>query len=567
MKHTVKAASVQEETKACLGSLGTAYQTYMFKSAIATENYLTDISKAMTKSMMSSQLRVDPDSREPDQVPRLAVQSIRFTKEINRTVKRGYILREHQGELVDLVGPRRAVIVRKFEMTEDCEQTRVDFTEELELRRNMLHESIARLIGFSVASDRTRMIVVETGTIVAYAYLQSLPIDVRLYECIRIMNECSAGYMFLYDHKVSWKSRLNNVVLDARDKQLRIGALGEFDSYWNDSNQRMESVTTQLVAGRDGIWSGIWSFQQCVQQCASQLHLLNKWKSEKTPSARRALLGVIWWRSVGERFGSETVEKEAIAIGDIGWFDGPDNTVWRRASVATEIPLSSFPSYHIIAQRLRADDCDFITGVQIGRFIRWSFDYLPGETVTIQTQLRRCTTPDFEAFFLRSASKIARQAGVDPRSLRLVSSLGVQTTASVTLATTVTTYDFPRTIYYFATVPQSDSPPPDPPGFWSFSSEPAAPDDKDDAPSGIANQHFTQESYGIRFSINEMVLSLLEDIDLETGVPVPDLAPGPARPDSLRSQALERYSRLTSHLSYVSKKRRWRKSTLNVTSP
>ncbi|KZT38880.1 hypothetical protein SISSUDRAFT_705663 [Sistotremastrum suecicum HHB10207 ss-3] len=135
-------------------------------------------------------------------------------------------------------------------MTEDCEQTRVDFTEELELRRNMLHESIARLIGFSVASDRTRMIVVETGTIVAYAYLQSLPTDVRLYECIRIMNECSAGYMFLYDHKVSWKSCLNNVVLDARDKQLRIGALGEFDSYWNDSNQRMESVTTQLVAGR-----------------------------------------------------------------------------------------------------------------------------------------------------------------------------------------------------------------------------------------------------------------------------------------------------------------------------
>lgn len=159
----------------------------------------------------------------------------------------------------------------------------------------------------------------------------------------------------------------------------------------------------------------------------------------------------------------------------------------------------------------------------------------------------------------------------------------MQTTASVTLATTVTPYDFPRTIYYFATVPQLDPPLPDPPGFWSFSSDPSAPDDKDDAPSGIANQHFTQlvlysiltpfidlasrESYGIRFSINEMVLSLLEDIDLDTGVPVPDLAPGPARPDSLRSQALEKYSRLTSHLSYVSKKRRWRKSTLNVTSP
>lgn len=65
---------------------------------------------------------------------------------------------------------------------------------------------------------------------------------------------------FPLPNMLTW-TQLNNVVLDARDKQLRIGALGEFDSYWNDSNQRMESVTTQVRDPTASSWLALIDLQ------------------------------------------------------------------------------------------------------------------------------------------------------------------------------------------------------------------------------------------------------------------------------------------------------------------
>lgn len=133
----------------------------------------------------------------------------------------------------------------------------------------------------------------SAGKIVAYEYLQGITTDARLRECIRVVSvsyscfcailtimidervfgedlsefgglfvdEVQRGYMFLYDHKQSWKRHVSfrlcwcpecsRTLLagryrsDARDK-LRMGALGTFDNDWKDSNERMESVSSQV---------------------------------------------------------------------------------------------------------------------------------------------------------------------------------------------------------------------------------------------------------------------------------------------------------------------------------
>lgn len=117
----------------------------------------------------------------------------------------------------------------------------------------------------------------------------------------------------------------------------------------------------------------MWSFEENVRQCVLQMETLEKWSVEKTQSTARALLDALWWWSVGHSAERINKARQPLLI----------------------------PSFMLL------------------NLCRWSFDCLPGEDVVIRTRVRRCIMTDYEEFFLRSASLIARRLRVDIRSLRI----------------------------------------------------------------------------------------------------------------------------------------------------
>ncbi|KZT32482.1 hypothetical protein SISSUDRAFT_536128 [Sistotremastrum suecicum HHB10207 ss-3] len=80
--------------------------------------------------------------------------------------------------MVDFTGKRRAVILRRFEMNpevEDEDRGLEEFKRELKLRGDLLNRHLARVLGVASSNTgRTKMIVVEAGTIPAYDHLQNL---------------------------------------------------------------------------------------------------------------------------------------------------------------------------------------------------------------------------------------------------------------------------------------------------------------------------------------------------------------------------------------------------------
>lgn len=69
------------------------------------------------------------------------MQQIEFGEEISQHEKKTHILRIEHGEVVDLMGTRRAVILRRFEAKsgmEDEDQGFKEFKREVELRGDLL---------------------------------------------------------------------------------------------------------------------------------------------------------------------------------------------------------------------------------------------------------------------------------------------------------------------------------------------------------------------------------------------------------------------------------------------
>ncbi|KZT32475.1 hypothetical protein SISSUDRAFT_1055051 [Sistotremastrum suecicum HHB10207 ss-3] len=174
-KRTMRASSVQEETKECLDRLNEAFRMYMFQFSLAADTKLTRILNRMEVMSLSADSTLPANQDEPDEIRRIPTEDITFLEEISCRPKRGYTIRFSKARMVDRAGHQRAVIVKKFQTMDAREDGARDaFDSEIELRRDLLHASFARMLGVSIASRRTKMIVIEAGTIIAYDYLQTL---------------------------------------------------------------------------------------------------------------------------------------------------------------------------------------------------------------------------------------------------------------------------------------------------------------------------------------------------------------------------------------------------------
>ncbi|KZT32249.1 hypothetical protein SISSUDRAFT_1055776 [Sistotremastrum suecicum HHB10207 ss-3] len=187
-----RATSVQEETKECLNKLNEAYQMYIFESSIAADNKLTTLANGMRSISLKLETEMCQNRRwdEPDEIRRISVDNMSFLNEISCIKKRGYTIRIGHARMVDPLGQQKAIIVRKFVTTDTCDdRARYAFDTEVELRRDLLDGVFARMLGISMASRRTKIIVIEAGTIVAYDHLQNLSGVEYFHEFLRIMCE------------------------------------------------------------------------------------------------------------------------------------------------------------------------------------------------------------------------------------------------------------------------------------------------------------------------------------------------------------------------------------------
>ncbi|KZT40271.1 hypothetical protein SISSUDRAFT_532010 [Sistotremastrum suecicum HHB10207 ss-3] len=194
MKRSFKHATVAEETQKCLKKLDDAYKNIMLRSSLTT---MSLVNRNLTANMISydtANLPTGPS--ESDELPRIPSRHIHFSgTEISRSSRAGYILGLYDGHLEVSGAQRRKVLIRKYEMMADGSQA--GFERELLVRRDMLHPNVTRLLGYSVVSQRTKMIIVEAGTTPATSYLSSLPPLDHFFESWRLMNELAPMNSFM----------------------------------------------------------------------------------------------------------------------------------------------------------------------------------------------------------------------------------------------------------------------------------------------------------------------------------------------------------------------------------
>ncbi|KZS87039.1 hypothetical protein SISNIDRAFT_491389 [Sistotremastrum niveocremeum HHB9708] len=478
-KRTLRASSVQEETKECLDRLNEAFRMYMFQFSLAADIKLTKILNRMEVMSLSAESTIPADPEEPDEIRRIRTEHITFLEEISCKKMRGYTVRFGKARMVDRAGHQKAVIVKKFQTMDACEDAARDaFDNEVEIRRDLLHASFARMLGVSIASRRTKIIVIEAGTIAAYDYLQNLPSLEYLLEHMRIMcefvvrdvqwtgysatNRWQAGYRFLGEHGGSWRGGYRDVLLSAKDKQLRMGGLGKMDGRWKDSGWRMDEAFYRLRDGNDRSEGASVSFEEIATQFERMRESATKWNEEETEENGRDLFGWLsWWCGSSEY---ERGTENSPSVGEIGWIDRNE---WHPIPLVHHFPIAPPLQYNFAASRWRDGEWDTIVGTRIGEYTRWSIDISPGEEIYLDTFVRFYRPQDMANFFIRSALSLAKDFGVDVCSLRLVSCAGFNGCASLTISD-----EQFSTIYYFAYSPQSDGSVPDPPGFWSSCPDP-----------------------------------------------------------------------------------------------
>ncbi|KZS87047.1 hypothetical protein SISNIDRAFT_491396 [Sistotremastrum niveocremeum HHB9708] len=516
MKGIFRATSVQEETKDCLDKLNEAYQMYIFEFTIATDNKLT----ALVNGVRSMSLRMEPQIcrnrswDEPDEVRRIPVDDISFLDEISCIKKRGYTMRVGHAEILNSLGQPKAVIVRKFVATDTSDDgARYAFETEVGLRRELLDGAFARMIAISVASQRTKIVVVEAAeaTIIAYDYLQTLSGLDYFLEHTRIMCEFVSGYRFLREHRGSWRCRYREVLLSAKDKRLCLGGLGRMDGRWQDSGWRMNEAFLRLKDGDDLSAGGNVSFEQTADLFERTRESLSRWNEEKTEESARDLFYWLWlWSRSSE---SERAMENSPTVGEIGWIDGNG---WNPIPLVHQFPLANPSEYSFSASRWRDGEWETIVGTQIGGYTRWSIDVSPGEEIYLRTLVSSYHTKDIADFFRRSALSLAKDSGFDVRSLRLVSRTGLDVYASLVVFNKQTS-----PVYYFAYPRNPDGSVPEPPGFWSRCPYPLCSDCRlhaDAAQVGFHVEPFVQYK-----RINNHAVALLQNLESHGFLPVPDI--------------------------------------------
>ncbi|KZS87054.1 hypothetical protein SISNIDRAFT_491403 [Sistotremastrum niveocremeum HHB9708] len=531
-----RTGSIQDQTKDCLEKLDDAYRIFMaslhtIRSSLAVDSRLTNIENGMRSLSLRPAPQTPRGLDEPDEVPSIPIHQIEFGEEISQHEKKTHILRVEHGEIVDSMGHRRAVILRRFEATsgiEDEGQGFDEFKSEVDLRGDLLNRHFARMLGVASSSTgRTKMIVIEAGwstgstkkpkltaaegTITAYDYLQSLSGVEYLLEHSRVMCGFVAGYKFLREHGGSWTGRYREILLSAQDKRLCMGGLGRLDGRWEDSGWRMNQAFFRLRDGDDTIGGGNASFEESAHEFERMRESATKWSEEKTrENARDLFYWLWWWWSGSSEF--ELGTENSPSIGEIGWIDGK---VWHPICLVHHFPLAQPPQYGVAASRWRDGEWETIVGTQIAEYTRWPIDVSPGETVYLRTFVRWDRTNDITTFFYGSALSLARDFGVDVHSLCLVSRAGFNVDTSLTISN-----EPPSTVYYFAYPPNSDGSVPEPPGFWSRCPDPLCSDchiQVDVAQVGVHVMLFVEYE-----RINVRILSLLQDFESHNFLPVPD---------------------------------------------
>ncbi|KZS86580.1 hypothetical protein SISNIDRAFT_471671 [Sistotremastrum niveocremeum HHB9708] len=463
-KQTLRASSVQEETKDCLDRLNEAFRMYMFQFSLAADTKLTKILNRMEVMILSADSTSPADPEEPDEIRRIPTDHITFIEEISCKNMKGYTVRFGKARMVDRAGHQKAVIVKKFQAMDACEDAARDaFDNEVEIRRDLLHASFARMLGVSIASRRTKIIVIEAGTIAAYDYLQNLPSLEYLLEHMRIWtgysatNRWQAGYRFLGEHGGSWRG-------GCEGQAVAYGRIGE--NGWPVGGFRVADVRSilealreeQLTDGNDGTGAGNASFEEHANRFQRMREAVRNWGEERTKENGRDLFYWLWWWSGPSE--KERGTENSRSVGDIEWEDGNG---WHPIPLVHHFPLADSPEYDINASQWRDGEWETIAGTQIGEFTRWSIDVVPAETVYLRMYVLSVRTYEIFDFFYGSALSLARDFGVDVRSLRLVSRAGFIAYASLAVFN-----ELSFTVYYFAYPPYSDGSMPDPPGFWSL---------------------------------------------------------------------------------------------------
>ncbi|KZS92016.1 hypothetical protein SISNIDRAFT_467253 [Sistotremastrum niveocremeum HHB9708] len=506
-KRTLRASSVQDETKYCLNGLNAAYQMYIVSvasNAEATDSKLTTIMRGMTALSLRLESRPSTSIGERSKID---MERLEFGEEITTVEKRTYVLRIEHGKLLDFnTGRRKAVILRRFEVKPEVgvgvqNSGLEEFKKEVELRGDLLNRHLARMLGVASSSTgRTKMIVIE------------------------------AGYRFLGQHKGSWRGAYREILLGAKDKRLCMGGLGRMDGQWEDSGWRMDEAFFRLRDGNGEAdivlsdsdmfsfnpdWSagGNASFEENAESFERMRESLSRWNGEKTEENAQNLWSWLWWWSGS----NENEERTGISpsVGEIGWRDGNG---WHPIPLVHRFSVAPPPKYDISASRWRDGERETIVGMQIAEYTRWSLDVSPGKKLYLSTYVRKYRTKDVADFAYGSALSLARDFGVDVGSLCQVSHSGSHILASLTISDE----QFP-TVYYFAYPPYSEGSVPDPPGFWSFSPDPRC-----------TNQHLQVNPANIRFRIfsksytqysriNDRVLHILQDLESLGFLPIPHI--------------------------------------------
>ncbi|KZS86584.1 hypothetical protein SISNIDRAFT_491820 [Sistotremastrum niveocremeum HHB9708] len=367
------------------------------------------------------------------------------------------------------------------------------------------------MLGVSIASRRTKMIVIEAGTLVAYDYLQNLPGLEHFLEYTQIMLEFVAGYRFLWEHRGSWRGGYRDVLLRAKDKQLCIGGLGRIDGQWEDSGWRMNEAFWRLSDGRDLSGGGNVSFEQNADLFERMRESVTEWNEENTEESARDLFDWLdWWSGSSKR---ERGTENSPTVGEIQWRDGNE---WHPIPLVHQFPLAQPQKYSITASRWREGEWETIVGARIEGFTRWSIDVSPGEEIYLLTFVRSYRTKDIADFFYGSALSLARDSGVDVRSVRIVSRAGFDVDASLTIF-----HESPSIVYYFTHPPYSEGSVPDTPGFWSSCPYPRCSDCRLQADA--AQVEFHLKPFVQYESIDNHFRSLLRDLESHGFLPIPDI--------------------------------------------
>ncbi|KZT40288.1 hypothetical protein SISSUDRAFT_1032102 [Sistotremastrum suecicum HHB10207 ss-3] len=406
-KGCLSTVSVSEKTQSCLMKIDEAYRNFMFRSALTTLRLLSYQSSTRSPTCDCDSVQSPFYQSDSEEIIRIACRHIHLTgQEISRSSHTGYILRLYNGHLESPGEKVRRVLIRKYEMLEDRSQG--EFEREVMLRREILHPNIARLIGYSVVTSRTKMIVLDAGVIPAFDYLRSLSQGDYFYEWLRLTSELANAYEFLHDHGASWRGGVTDLVLTKQDNHIRIGGSGYIDSDLDASSHRLYSASRTMNEGTNDYQFSYKGFKEILKWLRPGFSRVQEWRVDRTIAKTKLLLReFLNWTPI--RFFEEYLENSVnFSVGDIGWVEaGPgingEPYVWHQARFAHRLPSVGewWQSGYLIPVHETLEK--MIQGEFIDGFWRWRLEFPSNATLTVGSIASHSSSKDLDAAFVASA--------------------------------------------------------------------------------------------------------------------------------------------------------------------